>query len=137
MYGVAAPRPWPDLCLQRPRQSPAAPPASDPPPEPTAAGGWSSAQQTLHGHKHSEWILPKQPLGVKIPRGPTRTETGRLQVLCTSCPIYVMITVLPKQNKHVSESLIYDGCVGSWRVQEQQPDILVLLRLGLFLKSWH
>lgn len=40
-----------------------------------------------------------------------------------SCPIYVTITILPKQNKLASISFLYKTLLGSWHAEEQQAGL--------------
>lgn len=40
-----------------------------------------------------------------------------------SCPIYVTITILPKQNKLASISFLYKTLLGSWHAVEQQAGL--------------
>lgn len=40
-----------------------------------------------------------------------------------SCPIYVTITILPKQNKLASITFLYKTLLGRWHAEEQQAGL--------------
>lgn len=46
-----------------------------------------------------------------------------VRVSCMSCPIYVTITILPKQNKLASITFLYKTLLGRWHAEEQQAGL--------------